>query len=219
MSTTAISRQRADMPSFADYAAAGFLGEVLPILPPEATLIAGSKVAHDHRGKIPGEYHETVNKWTGFPDWTTRTFATTDIQRWDIWPDANIGLRAALFPAVDIDCSEASFVDAMLALVFEVFGETSVRGRENSARVLLPYRLRVRDEPPPKMRVVLHRSDLDPEAIEFLGRGQQYVIEGVHPTGARYAWRGMSPALLGSEELPEVTADQWRTFANAFAGF
>ena len=39
-------------------------------------------------------------------------------------------------------------------------------------------------------------------AVEFLGQGQQYLVEGIHPrTGQPYAWRaGRSPATMGSPE-------------------
>lgn len=39
-------------------------------------------------------------------------------------------------------------------------------------------------------------------AVEFLGQGQQYVVEGIHPrTGQPYAWRaGRSPATMGGPD-------------------
>lgn len=51
-------------------------------------------------------------------------------------------------------------------------------------------------------------------AVEVLGDGQQYVVEGTHPkTRQPYLWRdGRSPAVVGEAGLTRVTADQVEAF-------
>ena len=50
-------------------------------------------------------------------------------------------------------------------------------------------------------------ATLEIQAVELLGEGQQYVVEGIHPkTGKPYYWRdGVSPADVGIENLPAIT--------------
>lgn len=50
-------------------------------------------------------------------------------------------------------------------------------------------------------------------AVELLGIGQQYVCEGMHPSGQRYVWNdGLSPAELGVETLAVIDADDVEAF-------
>lgn len=56
-------------------------------------------------------------------------------------------------------------------------------------------------------------------AVELLGDGQQYVVEGIHPkTGKPYYWReNESPAGLGAENLTPVSAEELDAFFESLA--
>ena len=49
------------------------------------------------------------------------------------------------------------------------------------------------------------RNGGEPEKLEFLGDGQQVVVDGIHPdTGKPYAWFGGEPGPIAREELPYI---------------
>jgi len=200
---------------FSAYAAAGFGGEIIPILPPNATMSPQSKVDPSQRGKIPGVYNAKLKSWSGMTDWTTRTFTAEDALTWSLWPDANVGLRARIFPGLDLDCAIPEIVKAIRAEADEHLGKAPARGRGNSARLLLPYRLKAGTTPVPKMRITFRHSKTGDitHAIEFLGNGQQYLIAGIHPSGAAYKWDGNIDLLATKAGgLSEVDDASWRGF-------
>ena len=56
-------------------------------------------------------------------------------------PDAiNTGILCDGLRALDIDVEDAGIVASVRSLTFACFGETAMRYRDNSPRVLLPYR-------------------------------------------------------------------------------
>jgi len=201
--------------SFENYAEAGYLGELIPILPPDAKMSEKSAVSPKQRGKIPGIYHPNRGVWTGFPDWSTATFTMDDVRKWDRWPKANKGLRTRIYQAVDIDTEVPMATDAIRDAAFGFFGRTLIRGRKGSLRILLPYRMRVGDAPMPKLRVTWTHPLAPDEgsACEFLGNGQQFVCEGIHPSGNPYTWAGgVEPHVFGPDPLPPITAEMRNAF-------
>ncbi len=200
---------------FLAYADAGFLGEVIPILPPGAKLSEQSKVDPSQCGKIPGAYSHNHDTWAGMADWTTKRFTLAEIARWDRWPDCNVGVRTERLPAVDTDCEIALLVEMLEEFNSEKLGQTTVRRREGSEHILQPYRLKDGEEPCPKMRVAFTLVG-DPKvyAVELLGAGQQFVCEGIHPSGKPYVWDdGLTLPVITRARLPEVTTAQWQQHA------
>src|SRR4051812_25975355 len=53
--------------TFADYGARGFLTELLPLIPPGATLSPSSDLSADKLGKVPGK--RRPDGWVGFAKW------------------------------------------------------------------------------------------------------------------------------------------------------
>ena len=48
---------------------------------------------------------------------------------------------------------------------------------------------------------------------EILGLGQQWLMEGEHPSGTHYSWvDGIRPVDMGWENIPQVTLDQVNAF-------
>ena len=133
-------------------------------------------------------------------------------------------------PGLDIDVSVREIVDGLRNIAYEEMGDTIARGRENSARVLLMYRAAEGEQLMRKMRHVYKDPACDDPkkypAIEWLAHGQQYLIEGMHQSGAPYEWEwGLDPLTYGADKLVIVTPEQVeRFFARAdalmaFAGY
>jgi len=228
--------------TFEAYAAAGFGEDLLPILPPDATINPESQ-AYDNlmasRGKVPGKLSK--DGWFGFGGWTTNTSTVTQRKQWSAW-GCGIGLQGRNFPAIDIDIDGGALADEILREAVFAIGLGPVRtGR--AGRLLTAYagkglrkrRLAFRvprgpSDPAPDLarggaelpepgRVV---DDVDPGdgslgpvyAVEFLGDGQQYIIEGIHPkTGRPYTWReGQGLLDFGAAGLTPVTDDDLDDF-------
>ena len=87
----------------------------------------------------------------------------------------------------------------------QLFGRTIVRCRQNSPRCLLPYRIENDDA----RKIIIKLSC---GKLEFLGRGQQFVGFGKHPSGADYEWRGQPLDEIEIDELPVIDAAEIRAF-------
>jgi len=182
------------------YAKAGFGPDLIPILPHDAQM--KSEEMESRRGKVPGWLTES-GEWVGYGKWTGCTATERDLKKWAGWPGAGVGLQARNFPAVDIDVDDADMAARLEKFVKRELGPAPARvGRP--PRVVLPYRL-AEDQVMTKRRINLIGPNGDPHAIEFLGSGQQYVVEGIHPATLKpYTWSGNM--LAG--ELSTVTVEQ-----------
>jgi hypothetical protein len=141
-------------------------------------------------------------------EWQKRTETSADdIDIWaKIFPDAqNTGVVTTSVPALDLDILDETAVDAAVALVQECFGE---RGKVmlrygRRPKVAIPFRT---DAPFAKIQVLLTAPDGSTgEKVEFLGHGQQIVVDGFHPdTHALYEWRDGNPCSVKRDELPLI---------------
>lgn len=203
------------MPTFEQYADAGYLAEVIPIIPPGAKLSDKSGVNPSQCGKIPGEYSPEFETWVGMHSWTTRVFDRSHLRKWGrSKPPPNKGLRTGILLAVDLDCNNPAVAEVRKAAGTEL-GRTIVRGREGSDRQLMLYQLAPGEVPPHKGRVAfIDPKDPNTElAVEFLGAGGQFVCEGIHPKGGSYFWVcGQDPITFGRDKIPTVTVEQWDRF-------
>jgi len=163
--------------------------EVIPIIAWNGRLSPTSAIDPARGlGKIPGVYHPQTDDWVGMADWTSRVFTRADAEVWDTWPNANVGLRAKHFPAIDIDeDTDVALVEQVLDDLSQGLGEKTmpIRYRANSARVLVP----LSSTPISKQRLTYERRDSAAGVIELLGDGQQYLVCGMHPSGFPYQWR------------------------------
>lgn len=192
---------------FEQYEKAGFLEDLLPILPPDASLHPGSPGLADSRGKVPGK--KRTAGWVGFHDWTNFDASDDDLKDWCRWR-SGIGMQGRRFPGLDIDVEDPELADAVQKSAEKALGAAPVRFG-NGARRLLPYAA----EGLGKRRLAIQSKDparrgKKPMAVELLGKGQQYVVEGVHPgTGRPYHWLdGRSLATVGAAGLQAITPEQ-----------
>lgn len=187
------------MADFIHLADLGYGPQLIPVIPPDAQISSHSRnpdMIAKNRGKIPGR--KVGDGWVGFANFTSHVASPADHAMWTGW-GAGAGLLAAAFPALDIDVEDRALVARILetaqSRVGYVFGRV---GRP--PRVLLPFRAAPGYEPR-KMRL----ETAPGQAIELLGTGQQYVIDGIHPkTGQPYSWgkRGFPEA----DRLPLLDA-------------
>lgn len=130
------------------------------------------------------------------------------------WPTENVGLRAAAFPAIDIDTATPAALALVEGAVATLFGTGNpVRVRSGAPRALYPFRLKPGAEAIRKRRLEWADMDGNRHGLDVLGLGQQYAVAGTHPKGARYEWRdGQGLATVGANSLPPLTTDDVDAF-------
>ena len=121
---------------------------------------------------------------------------------------AHVGLLAAWFPALHIDVGMPLLVAEIETLALGILGPAPVRTRPDMSSVLLMYRGKGHRP----RRVAFAFPHPSPYAVEWLGAGEIYVVEGWAPNGAPYQWRGIHPADTGAAGLSVVTAEMADTF-------
>src|SRR5262245_21464320 len=126
-------------------------------------------------------------------DWQTKTDAdAAEIASWGAtFPGCtNTGVLTERTPALDIDIKNAEAADAVSELVFELFGDKGTlltRFGQTPKRAIL-FRT---DQPFAKQSITFAAQDGGTHKVEMLGRGQQIVVNGIHPnTHKPYSWHG-----------------------------
>jgi hypothetical protein len=117
----------------------------------------------------------------------------------------NTGILTGTVYPLDIDVEDQTIVTEIVTMAETLFGRTIVRCRQNSPRRLLPYRI---ENPDARKIIIL----LSCGKLEFLGRGQQFVGFGKHPSGADYEWQGQPLDEIKIDELPVIDAAAVRAF-------
>jgi hypothetical protein len=185
----------------------GFEELVLPALPIDAALAPTSKVSPEDRGKVPGR-RKRDGTWTGWPDWTNpnKQMSAESIKKYDVI-DCGTCIRTGAVVGADLDITDTALADAAEQAALRILGVAPRRGRSNSAKRLLPYRIAA---PLTKIRLTFQRGE-DTHAVEILGQGQQFVAYGRHPSGASYEWSRGDLSEVGRERLTLVTTRSWPT--------
>jgi hypothetical protein len=121
---------------------------------------------------------------------------------------ANTGLVLEGLRAFDLDIDDPEVASAVTALLFKYAPRHKclIRKRMGSSRIAVLYR--AAEGTPGKYSAVLTQGK-----VEVLGKGQQLVVDGLHPSGARLEWTdGVSPAVLSLEQLACISEDQVSNF-------
>jgi hypothetical protein len=168
--------------AFRKWAKAGFVADLIPLIPPGAKLSAASSVKSAMVGKVPGKLLPD-GEWCGFTDFTNHYATAGDIMTWDTWNGAGVGLIGRNNPAVDIDIIDPLLADKVRTLAIEKLGPAPCR-TGNAPKCLLLYRGRLEK----KLRLVLEKNG-EVQVVECLGARGHYVVEGIHPkTDKPYSW-------------------------------
>lgn len=188
---------------------AGFT-DLVSVIPPGARLSAQSKISPDQIGKIPGRQN-MGGLWGGY-DWADYVPNPRDIAYWDR-TRANIGLKAAKYPALDIDVTNESLASMIQAEAVRLLGAAPVRvGRHPKS--LLMYRT---DEAFGRMRLRFIDNDGVEHLVELLADGQQYVIGGIHPATREPYRLDTDICAGGPASLPLISKAQVEAFFAAIA--
>ena len=128
--------------------------------------------------------------------------------------ESGIGILTANTPAIDIDCLDKDVSYKLIKWVENNIGKAPVRiGKKPKA--LMVFRT---EEPFGKIRSNEYVDFLgNRNAVEVLGRGQQFVAFHVHPeTGEPYKWPKKSVADILHDDLPTITREQAEEFVAYF---
>ncbi|QJP14622.1 DUF3987 domain-containing protein [Starkeya sp. ORNL1] len=120
----------------------------------------------------------------------------------------NTGILCDGLRVIDVDVDGEPAADAVWNLARDTLGQAPYRFRENSARLLIPYR--ACEGEPSKDHVTGTLGK-----VEILGHGQQFVADGIHPSGAPYFWDSEDLSSIHRDTLPAVTEEQIRAFLEA----
>lgn len=135
-----------------------------------------------------------------------------EIELWaSMWPDAkNTGVLCRNTPFLDLDILDPEAAEAAEAVVAERFDGQYILTRFGSPpKRAIPFQTA---QPFKKISVVLipaNAESLEPkyreQKIEFLGDGQQCVVDGIHPdTGKPYSWHGGVLGEIARDDLPGI---------------
>lgn len=137
---------------------------------------------------------------------------TPDACQWT--PDRHqlsTGILADGLRPIDVDIDDPIKAQAVLDYIINNFGYAPMRYRSNSPRILALFA--AAEGHPSKTSVTTGcRCNRKPchckQAVEILGKGNQFVADGVHQTGVPILWRGGSPETVQRSELIALTDTQ-----------
>lgn len=181
--------------SFASWVQRGFdRAALLPITPPGATISPGSKLSPKVCGKAPGLCGP--HGWYSY-QWLTLPVGQAAMDTAEK-NGGGVGLLAKDYPALDIDVLDEDLAEKVEQLAKDYLGAAPRRVGRWPKR-LFPYKA---DGEVALTRLVFHKDDQE-HRVELLAKGQQYVVEGVHPvTQQPYAWDRVANA----NDLTEISA-------------
>lgn len=171
-------------------------------------------------GKAPGRFDPSTNQWYGLPGWQNLFYsppAPKILDRWESWSEApGAGILTGCIIAVDIDITHEGLNTKAFKSAGDILGNTPFIRYGNAPKALLVYRL----EGPPISKMKSARYDFmghKNQAVEILGKGQQFVAYGTHPATKRpYHWPNESLIDTPADKLPAVTPEQLKAFIADF---
>jgi hypothetical protein len=131
---------------------------------------------------------------------------------------SNTGIVTKLTPTLDIDLrNEPAAIAAENMARGRFGGRGTILVRVGcSPKRAIPFRTTT---PFKKLDVrFVAPEGVKPDKLEFLGDGQQFVANGIHPdTGGEYVWFGGDPGTVKREDLPEISAEEAEQLQNDVA--
>ena len=149
--------------------------------------------------------------------WQTLTDSTReDVIRWTSQRrhETNTGVVTKRTPTFDIDIPELAAADAIERLVRDRYTDCGVLLTRfgKAPKRAIPFRT---DKPFKKITATLIAPSGEAHRLEFLGDGQQFVVDGIQPdTRERYSWIGgelgassRKPACIDEAEARRLVDD------------
>jgi len=186
----------------------GLTADLLPVVSnPQAKISPHSKM--QALGKTPSRYN-AQGFVAGFPGWTSHESTGDEVAAWSRNPDYGICLQTRHVRAIDIDILDEGIASDIEHLVVSALGQLPMRRRADSSKRLAFFFLEGEFS-----KRVLHIGE---GLVEFLATGQQFIVAGTHPNGARYEVDGG----LENVDVPSVDAEAfealWQALADTYAG-
>jgi hypothetical protein len=122
----------------------------------------------------------------------------------------NSGILCDGLRPIDYDIEVRDLTRQCCAIATDMFGPAPIRTRQGSPRCLMLYRAAVGE---PSKLVLSGKLG----KIEILGKGQQFVAFGTHPSGADLEWFPDAPGQELRDALPAITEGQIHAFLVACA--
>jgi len=172
----------------------GLTADLLPVVSnAKATISPESKL--QALGKTPSRYNGNRHA-AGIAGWTTYQAGPADIATWSRERDYGICLQIRTVRAIDVDVPYADEADAIREILCQHVEDVPTRMRVDSEKFLCLVEL---PGDYAKRRIKTAHG-----MIEFLATGQQCVVAGTHPGGARYQWLDGPP-----DRIPALTPAQF----------
>lgn len=184
----------------------GYGPEILSVIPPApiGRLHPDSKIKPESMGKAPGK-RQDGGVWTGISDWANRETTLDEAREMDR-TEANVGLKARLFPSFDVDVEHPTPAGVIEGVIRKLYPNVAQR-IGCPPKALFPFRLK-EGATPFKKKVLPFVFAGGRHKVEVLGDGQQYVVSGFHPkTGRQYHWPAGCPKAAALPEINEEEAD------------
>lgn len=167
-------------------------GDLLPVVCKPGEKLYEHSNLKDY-GKVPSRY-TALRQVVGFTNWTSYVAQDSDVLSWGTEGNYGICLQTRQLRALDFDILDQNFADS-LRQALDLLGYTFPwRTRANSSKFLTLFYL---------------EGDYGKQTlktphgiIEFLANGQQCLVAGTHPSGARYTWDWHHP-------FPRLSAAEW----------
>ena len=171
----------------------------LSIAPRGSPVTAGSSLKPDTLGKTPSQHAPDGRVYSG--NWPSWSHTAEDARLYDGWREKYgdvIGVRGGEVVAFDVDVSDAELAHAIHQSIQTSAGDTVTRRRTGgSPKFLMMFKTATTMR---KRRVAWEGG-----ALELLGTGQYWNLDGPHPAGDRYELDGPLPP---AAELPVLTTEQ-----------
>jgi hypothetical protein len=156
---------------------------LLPVVSnPNIETAPESKIPAENRGKVPTRLN-SQRQVVGIKDWPTMKLSPEQIQA-AIAKQPDYGFCVVTghgMIALDCDITDAALADEIKSAIDITLGcDFPIRKRSNSTKFLVPLHV-----PGAIAKTVIPTRA---GKIEILGRGQQFVAAGTHPSGARIEW-------------------------------
>ena len=184
----------------------------IPIIPPQAPLSPNTTIKAEDRGKIPGR-RNSVGYWAGF-DWLN---SVPKLGTLDKWAESGAGVGVVCGDpsgviGLDIDCMDPTLAEQVQNVAEARLGVAPVRvGRP--PKTMLVYRIDPFSDPIRWRKLAFRSMNTDEQLVEVRGKGQQFVVYGIHPvTREPYQWLNADGELPPMSELPVVDAEDIADF-------